>query len=58
MSSPSNTVVRARACQQWAVDEVYDRAMLGVHIPDTIIVQKGRPAHWFHTDPQTMRAGA
>jgi hypothetical protein len=30
----------------WAVDEVFDCAMLGVRIPDTIIVQKGRPSHW------------
>lgn len=42
----------------WAVDEVYDRAMLGVHIPDTIIVQKGRPEHWFYTEEKTTRLRA
>ena len=39
----------------WAVDEVFDTPVLGVHIPDTIIVQKGSPAHWFYTDEGTMR---
>ena len=39
----------------WAVDEVFNRPMLGVHIPDTIIVQKGSPAHWFFTEEKTMR---
>jgi len=29
--------------------------MLGVNIPDTIVVQMGRPTHWFHTDEKTMR---
>lgn len=28
---------------------------LGVHIPDTIIVQKGSPAHWFYTDEKSTR---
>lgn len=39
----------------WAVDEVFDRSMLGVHIPDTVIVQKGSPAYWFYTDENSMR---
>lgn len=39
----------------WAMDEVFDRSLLGVHIPDTVIVQKGSPAYWFYTDEKSMR---
>ena len=40
---------------QWAIDEVFARPMINVHVPDTIIIQKGKPSSWFYSDDKVGR---